>query len=58
MANQILSVHAVIYGMGIYAIILPSGGFSVAHWMDAIINSYHYAKYIKVWVLTVDNLRR
>ena len=32
MANQIESVHAGIYGMGIYAIMLPSGGFSVAHW--------------------------
>ena len=31
MANQIVSVHAVIYGMGIYAIMLPSSGFSVAH---------------------------
>ena len=31
MANQIVSVHAGIYGMGIYAIMLPSSGFSVAH---------------------------
>ena len=33
MANQIVSVHAGIYGMGIYAIMLPSSGFSVAHCM-------------------------
>ena len=32
MANRIVSVHAGIYGMGIYAIMLPSSGFSVAHW--------------------------
>ena len=32
MANQIVSVHAGIYGMGIYAIMLPSSGFSVAHY--------------------------
>ena len=32
MANQILSVHAGIYRMGIYAIMLPSSGFSVAHY--------------------------
>ena len=31
MANKIVSVHAGIYGIGINAIILPSGGFSVAH---------------------------
>ena len=31
MANQIVSIHAGIYGMGIYAIMLPSSGFSVAH---------------------------
>ena len=31
MANRIVSVHAEIYGMGIYAIMLPSSGFSVAH---------------------------
>ena len=32
MANRIVSVQAGIYGMGIYAILLPSGGFSVAHY--------------------------
>ena len=31
MANGIVSVHAGIYGMGIYAIMLPYSGFSVAH---------------------------
>ena len=31
MANGIVSVHARIYGMGIYAIMLPSSGFSVTH---------------------------
>ena len=34
MANRIVSVHAGIYGMGIYAIMLPSSGFSVAHSFD------------------------
>ena len=33
MANGIVSVHVGIYGMGIYAIMLPPGGFSVAHWI-------------------------
>ena len=32
MANRIVSVHAGIYGMGIYAIMLPSSGFSVANY--------------------------
>ena len=32
MANRIVSVHTGIYGMGIYAIMLPSSGFSVAHY--------------------------
>ena len=31
MAKRIVSVHAGIYGMGIYAIMLPSSWFSVAH---------------------------
>ena len=31
MANRIVRVHAGIYGMGIYAIMLPSSGLSVAH---------------------------
>ena len=34
MANGIVSVHAGIYVMGIYAIMLPSSGFSVAHSKD------------------------
>ena len=29
----IVSVHAGAYGMGIYAIMLPSGVFLVAHWV-------------------------
>ena len=32
MANGSVSVHAGIHGMGIYAIMLPPSGFSVAHW--------------------------
>ena len=32
MANRIVSVHAGICGMGIYAIMLPSSGFLVAHY--------------------------
>ena len=35
MANGIVSVHAGIYGLGIYAIMLPSSGFSVAYWEPA-----------------------
>ena len=35
MANRILSVHAGIYEMGIYAIMLPASGFSVAHCLIA-----------------------
>ena len=31
MANQIVSVHAVTYGMRIYAIMLPPSDFSVTH---------------------------
>ena len=37
MANRIVSVHAGIYGMGIHAIMLPSSGFSVAHWKTVCI---------------------
>ena len=37
MANRIVSVHAGIYGMGIYAIMLPSSGFSVAHWHNTFV---------------------
>ena len=31
MANRIVNVHAGFYGMGVYAIMLPSSGFSVAY---------------------------
>ena len=31
MTNRIVSVHAGIYGIGIYAIMLPSSGLSVSH---------------------------
>ena len=38
MANRIVSIHTGIYGIGIYAIMLPSSVFSVAHykWMAEI----------------------
>ena len=36
MANRIVRVHAGTYGIGIYAIMLPSSGFSVAHRTHAI----------------------
>ena len=36
MANRIVSVHTEIYGMGIYVIMLPSSGFSVAHYFARI----------------------
>ena len=38
----ILPLDAWIYGMGIYAIMLPSSGFSVAHWlMGCWLQLYH-----------------
>ena len=46
MANRIVSVHAGIYGMGIYAIMLPSSGFSVAHWEPAAL--FHYVALIGI----------
>ena len=56
MANRIVSVHAGIYGMGIYAIMLPSIGFSVAHssksvsrvfqMFSSVANKILYLKYI------------
>ena len=42
MANRIVSVHAGIYEMGIYVIMLPSSGFSVAHSPS---NQVHIALY-------------
>ena len=39
MANRIVSVHTGIYGMGIYAIMLPSSGFSVAHCVGFLMKS-------------------
>ena len=36
MANQIVSVQTGIDGMEIYAIMLPSSGFSVAHCMEML----------------------
>ena len=41
MANRIVSVHAGIYGMGIYAIMLPSRGFSVAYYITMILLITH-----------------
>ena len=41
MANQIVSVHTGIYGMGIYTIMLPSSGFSVAHYTSAAPRQLH-----------------
>ena len=35
MVNRIVSLNAGIYGMGIYAIMLPSSGFSVAHYCQS-----------------------
>ena len=35
----IVSVHAGIYGMRLYAIMLPSSGFSVAHWSVVILSA-------------------
>ena len=46
MANRIVNVglHTGIYGIGIYAIMLPSSGFSVAHCSMSFvgINNYMY----------------
>ena len=39
MTNQIVSVHAGICGMGIYGIMLPSSGFSVAHCLEDLIET-------------------
>ena len=52
MANRIVSVHAGIYGMGIYVIMLPSSGFSVAYWTLAFNVSftkeaYSFRKYFE-----------
>ena len=55
MANRIISVHTGIYGMGIYAIMLPCSGFSVAHssksvrvfqMFSSVANKILYLKYI------------
>ena len=40
MANRIVSVHAGIYEMEIYAIMLPSSGFSVAHCQSLMCMKY------------------
>ena len=47
MANRIVSVHAGISGIGIYAIMLTSSGFSVAHctgvvstWIRSVCNHH------------------
>ena len=48
MANRIVSVHAEIYGIGIYAIMLPSSGFSVAHYHIPIIQIYKYNQHYQM----------
>ena len=44
MANRIISVHAGIYGMGIYAIMLPSRGFSVTHYTATLTSDGHVSE--------------
>ena len=46
MVNGIVSVHAGIYGMGIYAIMLPSSGFSVAYSMQTSLGPWRSCKYV------------
>ena len=41
MANRIVSVHAWIYGMGIYAIMLSSSEISVAHCVGFLMMTTH-----------------
>ena len=45
MANRIVSVHAGICGIGMYAIMLPSSGFSVAHYRDTFSIPYASTSY-------------
>ena len=55
----IISVQARAYGMGIYAIMLPSGVFSVAHWKERTplqLREYPYACYQKFNCVTQDAL--
>ena len=47
MANRIVSVHAGIYGIGMYAIMLPSSGFSVVHYPHALIPAQLHVCYEK-----------
>ena len=57
MANRIVSVHAGIYGMGIYAIMLPSSGFSVAHCcMHTTSDSTRRSRYTTRWFRTCANI--
>ena len=46
MANRIISVHAGIYGMGIYAIMLSSSGFSVAHYASPYVRSVVLSRHV------------
>ena len=66
MANRIVSVHAGIYGMGIYAIMLPSSWFSVAHCLimcglmvinsDANVRVFWFCKHVAVSYYPVNML--
>ena len=49
MANRIVSVHAGIYGMGIYAIMMPSSGFSVAHWFIRVAAEIQYTVNVSMY---------
>ena len=53
MANQNVSVHAGIYGMGIYAIMLPSSWFSVAHYFTSV-DSIESLEYKNMYVCIIN----
>ena len=48
MANRIVNVHTGIYGIGIYAIMLPSSGFSVAHCACVLTSEQLLIDYVSV----------
>ena len=58
MANRIVSVHAETCGMGIYAIMLPSSGFSVAHYYKAVTKHAVVKPYIQLGKVNEDRKKQ
>ena len=56
MANRIVRVHAVIYGIAIYVIMLPSSGFLVTHCKLNICNMIHTENQITIQVQSKGSL--